>query len=646
MPRQFPRRGRSAFTSRLVALPIFSLLALVCYTWAARRVITQLTARQTKPQKTVGCVAWRKTHSCSPFGERDWAWDRDCDAWISMDSGYCECSRNLTTKRLSCGRHTPFNCAAECGELRENGEVALALPHNVSCPYSGSVGVRLMQDSLSLPEWRGNTKNMDAQAAVLWGQVMTAVQLSGYNLVPPPGARGASRDWVRDGVRMQREDIMRAQTQWRTFLRESPAYPVEGFSGRGIVILAGGLTYMVPAWVNIHMLRRTGCTLPVEMFFPGKELPTAELEAALSEVGVVCRPLPDLQLQDFPPSNATDTETDLSGFTMKVAALVLSRFQEVIFLDSDNIAIEDPEILFSSAGYKQTGALLWPDYWHSSAAPDLQLILDVPSMADNTFESGQMVFDKKRVWEGLLLAAFFNMQSNLYYELFSNFMGKGDKESFAHALRAARLHYHLLETPVGSLGIIKTSCSRDQRSCWQEFAGNTMTQYDTDGKLMFLHTNLSPKWSLEVPAEFAYYNRRWQVLEPGNTTFLTSLQTLHRDLEAEIYQILVDLRCAEFLDLYVATLESDQRMGAQKQMPLGLKAFRSIGGWTGSFHPLNNGIDFRRAYVWGLTGPYLQFTPTSIGDHLLYIKNTWGKAKLGRLHRFWSWVKFWRRKLH
>ena len=51
---------------------------------------------------------------------------------------------------------------------------------------------------------------------------------------------------------------MRAQTQWRTFLRESPAYPVDGFSGRGIVILAGGLTYMVPAWVNIHMLRRTG----------------------------------------------------------------------------------------------------------------------------------------------------------------------------------------------------------------------------------------------------------------------------------------------------------------------------------------------------------------------------------------------------
>ena len=51
---------------------------------------------------------------------------------------------------------------------------------------------------------------------------------------------------------------MHAQTQWRTFLREAPAFPAGNFEGRGIVILAGGLTYMVPAWVNVHMLRKTG----------------------------------------------------------------------------------------------------------------------------------------------------------------------------------------------------------------------------------------------------------------------------------------------------------------------------------------------------------------------------------------------------
>lgn len=63
------------------------------------------------------------------------------------------------------------------------------------------------------------------------------------------------------------------------------------------------------------------------MFFPAKEFPTEALEEALAEAGVVCRPLPDL---DLPPSNATDMETDLSGFTMKVATLLLSRFQEVV----------------------------------------------------------------------------------------------------------------------------------------------------------------------------------------------------------------------------------------------------------------------------------------------------------------------------
>lgn len=549
----------------------------------------------------------------------------------------------MTTKRLTCGRHGPFNCADECAKLTDQPNNALLLPQNVSCALTGHELETLSEEPEvreSVPNWRGNVKNLDARAAVLWGQVMTAVQLSGYNLVKPPAARGASADWVREGYRMPREDIMRAQTQWRTFLRGSPAYPSDDFAGQGVVILAGGLTYMVPAWVNIHMLRRTGCTLPVEMFFPGTEFPTAALEAGLAQQGVVCRALPPLQPADLPPTNATDTQTDLSGFTMKIAALILSRFQEVIFLDSDNVALTDPEMLFGSAGYKQTGAVLWPDYWLSSAAPDLQLILDVPSMADNTFESGQMVFDKKRVWEGLLLAAFFNMQSNLYYELFSNFMGKGDKESFAHALRAARLHYHLMPTPVGALGIIKQSCSRDQRICWQEFAGNTMTQHDTDGNLMFLHTNLSPKWSLEIPADFSYYQRRWQVMEPGNKTFDNVRRSMHRDPELEIYHILVQLRCAPFLKQYVATLMSDQRMGKGKSMLLGLKAFKSpVGGWSGSFHPVNNGIDFRRAYVWGLKGPYMHFTPTSVSDYLQYYKNTWGKAKLGRIHRILKWLK-------
>ena len=69
---------------------------------------------------------------------------------------------------------------------------------------------------------------------------------------------------------------------------------------------------------------------------------------------------------------------------------------QVIFLDSDNVAIADPAALLLSPEYEQTGSLLWPDYWASWAAPDLATILDLPSLPQGSFESGQMVFDKQR----------------------------------------------------------------------------------------------------------------------------------------------------------------------------------------------------------------------------------------------------------
>ena len=68
--------------------------------------------------------------------------------------------------------------------------------------------------------------------------------------------------WKVKAEKPCREDIAEARRQWQAFMAEAPPYPATAFAGRGIVILAGGLTYMVPAWVNIHLLRRTGMLLP------------------------------------------------------------------------------------------------------------------------------------------------------------------------------------------------------------------------------------------------------------------------------------------------------------------------------------------------------------------------------------------------
>ena len=69
---------------------------------------------------------------------------------------------------------------------------------------------------------------------------------------------------------------------------------------------------------------------------------------------------------------------------------------QVIFLDSDNVAIADVGSLFETPQYARYGALLWPDYWESSAAPDLLSILGLKEAPLGTTESGQMVFDKAR----------------------------------------------------------------------------------------------------------------------------------------------------------------------------------------------------------------------------------------------------------
>ena len=39
--------------------------------------------------------------------------------------------------RLSCGRHVPFTCAAECDKLNDNPDDSLDLPRNVTCPVLG-----------------------------------------------------------------------------------------------------------------------------------------------------------------------------------------------------------------------------------------------------------------------------------------------------------------------------------------------------------------------------------------------------------------------------------------------------------------------------------------------------------------------------
>ena len=177
-------------------------------------------------------------------------------------------------------------------------------------------------------------------------------------------------------------------------MRHIPPYPEALFSGRGIVMLAGG-RYSEFAATALGMLREVGSKLPVEVWMKDK---TEEKEgwcAELEKEGMVCRRLGD--------------HMDMSALPMpyqwKAFVMLFSSFQEFLFLDADSIPIKNPDFLFDSKVYRDTGAILWPDYWKHSGSPWLPYVMGISDRAsdmlqeEKSVESGQIVWDKHWHWK-------------------------------------------------------------------------------------------------------------------------------------------------------------------------------------------------------------------------------------------------------
>lgn len=136
------------------------------------------------------------------------------------------------------------------------------------------------------------------------------------------------------------------------------------YRGNGVAIVAGG-RFMPIATNSLRMLRRTGCTLPVEIFLANKEEYEPQLcEDVFPSLGAECKVLPDVlgkaALRNFP----------LKGYQFKVLSALASSFENVLLLDADNIAIKDPTTVFDSEVFQKYGYILWPDYWERSTHPD------------------------------------------------------------------------------------------------------------------------------------------------------------------------------------------------------------------------------------------------------------------------------------
>ena len=285
---------------------------------------------------TSHCVAFRHTQWCHPYGKRTTdKSDIKCKLYVTGQSGYCECQGNLTVAHSTCGPHV-FRCYDQCLKLRLDESQIKFIPDLMSCPgNASSPGPRHAPRTLwgrskpppplpargarrspapPGPLWHHvhyvhhnlstQLRSIEADNAVrlYWEGLGNTLREFSHDILTFPGKRTNKEDWVVDGLRMDVADVAVIKEQVSAYRDQVPTYPAHLYKGRGIVIVGGGLKYMVSAWINVHLLRRAGCTLPVEMWFPISEQPTPHLEATLGSLGVSCRLLAARDIDQVGPT--------------------------------------------------------------------------------------------------------------------------------------------------------------------------------------------------------------------------------------------------------------------------------------------------------------------------------------------------------
>jgi alpha 1,2-mannosyltransferase len=262
--------------------------------------------------------------------------------------------------------------------------------------------------------------------------------------------------------------------------------------GRGIVMAAGDSSSVIRARTNIRFLRSYNCSLPVEIFHFRNEISASD-KALLEDPSLLEQRSEEEGHGGMKVTvrlvNGVRKEDGWKEFQIKGAAIQQSSFDEILYLDTDSYLLRNPEYLFESKQWEETGLMLWPDYTKSHANNPLWRLLGQPCRNEYEGESGQILVSRTLHQDLLWLAEYFAVHHKDFY----GFMG-GDRDSF----RAAALLLGKKWTGPGRLnaaaGVVLNENSRG--------GGHTMLQSDPEGKWTFVHANLikhahftRPLWS-------------------------------------------------------------------------------------------------------------------------------------------------------
>ncbi|OJK04090.1 hypothetical protein ASPACDRAFT_57427 [Aspergillus aculeatus ATCC 16872] len=284
-----------------------------------------------------------------------------------------------------------------------------------------------------------------------------------------------STEPLPDLLRMPAEDIARmkqAHTAFANAIERAPPELNYQPHTRGLVSTAGG-PYLPVLLISLRMLRRTGSTLPMEVFLADWEEYDGYLcQVVLPSLNAQCVVLSEI-LEAVP-----DSTNKIEKYQYKIFAMLFSSFEEILFLDADAFPLQKPEELFTADPFKSKGLVTWPDFWRPTTSPLYYKISSPkesgtqpakPTALRQSTESGEVLVSKRTHLRTLLLAAYYNFYGpSHYYPLLSQgAAGEGDKETFLAAANALDEPFYQVSEPIRAVG----------RRTPDGFAGSTMVQY-------------------------------------------------------------------------------------------------------------------------------------------------------------------------
>ncbi|KAJ3050461.1 hypothetical protein HK097_008595 [Rhizophlyctis rosea] len=298
-----------------------------------------------------------------------------------------------------------------------------------------------------------------------------------YHHLQPQLVFGESSTWSQRFLDLKRGQMMEWVKEEILEYDEKRVTPA-GRGSRGIVSTVS-MGRLQSTLTLLGLLKRLGCILPVELFHFGDEmtLPGMRVVREFEGLNVTLRDVEDGN--NIVPVRRKGKKRDGSeGYQIKIAAILSSSFEDVLFLDSDVLPVTDPTFLFDLWEFREKGAVFWPDLWKTHTTSKIWSLTQTPCRNEFEFETGQLLLSRSKTWPALHLTHYMNtIDSQFFYKLLWY-----DKDTFRFAFKTLKTPYHMMPRWVGFAGFVQPTGAG-------VFCGHSMAQADHVGKWVFMHGN-------------------------------------------------------------------------------------------------------------------------------------------------------------